>query len=140
MRAAMVGGGAYMAGKHVANNQAEAASQEQRIADLEAQQAAQAAPVAAAPVASGTLVIDALPWGEVTEVVQPDGTRRIMDGPAVTPLALELPPGEYTVRVRNPGFAQPLSVTATVKPAAVERRLLEFRRMDASDYFRRTGS
>ena len=48
MRAAMVGGGAYVAGKHVANNQAEAASQEQRIADLEAQQAAQQAPVAAA--------------------------------------------------------------------------------------------
>ena len=52
MRAAMVGGGAYVAGKHVANNQAEAASQEQRIADLEAQQAAQPAPVAAAPVAA----------------------------------------------------------------------------------------
>jgi len=52
MRAAMVGGGAYVAGKHVANNQAEAASQEQRIADLEAQQAAQQAPVAAAPVAA----------------------------------------------------------------------------------------
>jgi multidrug resistance efflux pump len=47
MRAAMVGGGAYVAGKHVANNQAEAASQEQRIADLEAQQAA-AAPQAPA--------------------------------------------------------------------------------------------
>jgi hemolysin activation/secretion protein len=53
MRAAMVGWGAYVAGKHVANNQAEAASQEQRIADLEAQQAAQQpAPVAAAPVAA----------------------------------------------------------------------------------------
>jgi hemolysin activation/secretion protein len=53
MRAAMVGGGAYVAGKHFANNQAEAASQEQRIADLEAQQAAQQpAPVAAAPVAA----------------------------------------------------------------------------------------
>ena len=51
MRAAMVGGGAYVAGKHVANNQAESASQEQRIADLEAQQAA-AAPPAAAPVAA----------------------------------------------------------------------------------------
>ena len=49
MRAAMVGGGAYVAGKHVANNQAETASQEQRIADLEAQQAARQAPVAAAP-------------------------------------------------------------------------------------------
>jgi multidrug resistance efflux pump len=41
-----------VAGKHVANNQAEQASQEQRIADLEAQQAAQQAPVAAAPVAA----------------------------------------------------------------------------------------
>jgi len=53
MRAAMVGGGAYVAGKHVANNQAEAASQEQRIADLEAQQTAQQpAPAAPAPVAA----------------------------------------------------------------------------------------
>ena len=51
MRAAMVGGGAYVAGKHVANKQAEQADQEQRIADLEAQQAAQqaAAPMAAPP-------------------------------------------------------------------------------------------
>ena len=55
MRAAMVGGGAYVAGKHVANNQAEDASQEQRIADLEAQQAAaapQAAPPPPAPAAA----------------------------------------------------------------------------------------
>ena len=56
MRAAMVGGGAYVAGKHVAKGQAEDASQEQRIADLEAQQAAApppaAAPVAAPPVAA----------------------------------------------------------------------------------------
>jgi serine/threonine protein kinase len=96
--------------------------------------------MAAAPVGSGTLVIDALPWGEVMEVVRSDGTRRTVDGPAVTPLALELPPGDYTVRVRNPGFADALSVTATVRPAAVERRLLEFRRVDAADYFRKTGS
>jgi PEGA domain-containing protein len=74
------------------------------------------------------------------EVVRSDGTRRTVDGPAVTPLALELPPGDYTVRVRNPGFADALSVTATVRPAAVERRLLEFRRVDAADYFRKTGS
>ena len=43
MRAAVVGGGAYMAGKHVARGQEEAAQREaeqnQRIADLEAQQA-----------------------------------------------------------------------------------------------------
>lgn len=96
-------------------------------------------PAAAAP-ASGTLVIDALPWGEVTEVVDAGGTRRAVSGVPDTPLALELPPGAYTVRVRNPGFADTISLTATVRPAEVERRLLEFRRVDASDYFRRTGS
>ena len=52
MRAAMVGGGAYVAGKHVANKQAEQADQEARIEQLEAQQAAQQAPVAAAAVAA----------------------------------------------------------------------------------------
>ena len=52
MRAAMVGGGAYMAGKHVARGQEAEADQEARIQQLEAQQAAQAAPVAAAPVAA----------------------------------------------------------------------------------------
>jgi len=73
MRAAMVGGGAYVAGKHVANNQAEAASQEQRIADLEAQQAAaapQAAPPPPAPVAAAPAA--AAPAGD-------DLTSQLMD-------------------------------------------------------------
>ena len=45
LRAAAVGGGAYMAGKHVANKQAEQAAyeadQDARISDLEAQQSGQ---------------------------------------------------------------------------------------------------
>jgi hypothetical protein len=49
MRAAMVGGGAYMAGKHVARGQEAEADQEARIQQLEAQQAVQAAPPPAAP-------------------------------------------------------------------------------------------
>ena len=48
LRAAVVGGGAYMAGKHVARGQQETAQreadQEQRISDLEAQQYQQAPP------------------------------------------------------------------------------------------------
>jgi Short C-terminal domain len=48
MRAAVVGGGAYLAGKHVANRQADEAAaegeQNQRISDLEAQQYQQAPP------------------------------------------------------------------------------------------------
>ena len=55
LRAAAVGGGAYMAGKHRANTQAREAGQEERIEDLEAQPApppAYAAP-APAPAAAG---------------------------------------------------------------------------------------
>jgi hypothetical protein len=71
MRAAMVGGGAYVAGKHVANNQAEAASQEQRIADLEAQQAA-AAPQTAPPPPMAAPPPAAAPAGD-------DLTSQLMD-------------------------------------------------------------
>ena len=51
MRAAVVGGGAYMAGKHVANRQADQAGmeadQDARISDLEQQQAPAPAPAPA---------------------------------------------------------------------------------------------
>jgi hypothetical protein len=49
LRAAAVGGGAYMAGRHRANAQAQEAGQEERIEGLE-QQAAPPAPAAPAPV------------------------------------------------------------------------------------------
>jgi hypothetical protein len=54
MRAAMVGGAGYMAGKSVARGSERESEEQQRIAQLEAQQ--QQAPVAAAPAAGGDLV------------------------------------------------------------------------------------
>jgi hypothetical protein len=72
MRAAMVGGGAYMVGKHRARSQdaeAEAEqSQDERISSLEQQQAPPAAPAApppaaapaAAPAAGGGSIVDQL--------------------------------------------------------------------------------
>ena len=68
LRAAAVGGGAYMAGKHRANSQAEQAQyqqdQDDRISNLEAQQAppAPAPPPAAAPApaAASSPMIDQL--------------------------------------------------------------------------------
>jgi Short C-terminal domain len=52
LRAAVVGGGAYMAGKSVANRSAERADQDQRISDLEDAQQAQPAPAVPEPRAS----------------------------------------------------------------------------------------
>ena len=61
LRAAVVGGGAYMAGKHMARNQddqyAAESEQNQRLSDLESQQPQQQqpAPAAAAPASSATI-------------------------------------------------------------------------------------
>ena len=52
LRAAMVGGAGYMAGKAGQRNQNREAEQEQRIGQLESQQAPAAAPAAAAPQAA----------------------------------------------------------------------------------------
>jgi hypothetical protein len=53
LRAAAIGGGAYMAGKHTMATQEREADQQARLSELEAQQQPMApAPVAAAPVAA----------------------------------------------------------------------------------------
>jgi hypothetical protein len=90
-------------------------------------------------VAQGTLVIDALPWGEVVSVIDSKGGRHEPSASRFTPLSLALPPGDYTVEVRNTAYSAPLSATITVRAAQAERRLLEFRRIDAAEYFKRTG-
>jgi hypothetical protein len=53
LRAAAIGGGAYVAGKHTANNRQRETEQEQRIGDLEDQPPPAAA--AAAPAPAGGL-------------------------------------------------------------------------------------
>jgi hypothetical protein len=55
LRAAAVGGGAYMAGKHNANNRQREAEQEQRIGDLEDQPQPAPAPTAPAAAPAGGL-------------------------------------------------------------------------------------
>jgi membrane protease subunit (stomatin/prohibitin family) len=55
MRAAMVGGVGYMAGKSAARGSERESDEQQRIAQLEAQQQQQA-PVAAAPAAGGDVI------------------------------------------------------------------------------------
>ena len=50
-----------------------------------------------------------------------------------------LPPGEYTVEVRNPAFPRSVTLQASVATGKVETRVAEFRRVDAAAYFRRVG-
>jgi len=90
------------------------------------------------PGGGGTLVIDALPWGEVVSVVDAKGGRHEPSSARFTPLALSLPPGDYTVEVRNPGYP-PRSVNVSVAAAGTETRLVEFQRVDAAAYLKRAG-
>ncbi len=89
---------------------------------------------------TGTLVVDALPWGELAAVLDAKGARQGLGaGARYTPVALQLPPGDYTVEVKNPSFPSPVLVKASVRASAVETRVAEFRRVDAAAYFRKAG-
>jgi hypothetical protein len=90
-------------------------------------------------VGAGTLVIDALPWGEVVAVKDAQGARRELGGAPFTPLALSLPAGEYTVEVRHPAFPGQQSARVTVRSGGTERCQVEFQRLDAAEYFRKSG-
>ncbi len=78
MRGAMVGGVGYMAGKAGANRASQESSQEQRIAELESQQAPPSAPPPAAPAAGGSVVEQLKQLGELRDsgVLTPDEFER----------------------------------------------------------------
>ena len=60
MRAAMVGGAGYMAGKHIANKQEAGSAQDQQLADPQQDEAPAAEEAPAAPAMSEADRIDAL--------------------------------------------------------------------------------
>jgi hypothetical protein len=73
LRAAVVGGGAFVAGRAAANRSAERADQDARISDLESQQQPQAAPEAAPAVpaqGAGQPPADSSVFSQLSELVQ----------------------------------------------------------------------
>lgn len=79
MRAAMVGGAGYVAGKKTQQGREREAEQEARIADLEAQQAP--APAAAAPAPAPAAETDVV--GELTKL------KGLLDAGVLTPEEFE---------------------------------------------------
>jgi hypothetical protein len=96
------------------------------------------APMPAVAAGTGTLIVDALPWGEVLEIADAKGVAQALPENRFTPLALSLAPGEYTLRVRPPK-GEPRSVTVTVRASGAETKLVEFGRVDAAAYLRKSG-
>jgi predicted Ser/Thr protein kinase len=97
-------------------------------------------PTAVAPVAgAGTLVVDAVPWGEVVEVKDADGRPQALAGSRSTPFLVALPAGAYTVSVRGPDGRETKAVAVSLGASVTQSRTVEFRRVDARAYFRRAG-
>jgi hypothetical protein len=91
-------------------------------------------PPATAP-GVGVLVLDALPWAEVVDIVDAAGTRQTLPPNAATPIFLELPPGDYDITLKN-GSSR--SVKARVKAGEITQPApLDFGQIDAAEYFRR---
>ena len=55
----------------------------------------------AGPPPMGILVIEAVPWAEITAITSADGTNRLTT-PTSTPLSQNLPVGTYTVELSGP--------------------------------------
>jgi tRNA A-37 threonylcarbamoyl transferase component Bud32 len=104
--------------------------------------------VPAAPAAGGAarrrgaLVVDALPWGEVTMIRDEHGVPQPLPKPATTPLVLSLPAGHYSIRLENPAFSHSVTIEAVVaagSEARPARAVAEFRAADADDFLKRMG-
>ena len=89
-------------------------------------------------VDTGQLLINALPWGEVTSVTNGDGAEQLARTIA-TPVVLTLPEGRYKVRLANPNSRRSVVLDATVSPNAVTRCETELDRVDADAYVRGLG-
>lgn len=104
----------------------------------EAPETAAAEAAAGGAFATGVLV-EAVPWGEVVEVVDGRGDSRPLPADASTPLPLELPPGSYEVRLRHPERSEELTCRVDVARGALAPCRVVFFRLGANDYFRRAG-
>jgi hypothetical protein len=96
------------------------------------------AAVPAAPTPA-TLVIDALPWGEVERIVDDEGRSVGLGADRYTPFVASLPPGDYAVSVRNPEQARAETFEVRLRAAQVEKRVVAFERIDADEYLSKAG-
>ncbi|HKB08821.1 MAG TPA: serine/threonine-protein kinase [Candidatus Polarisedimenticolia bacterium] len=71
------------------------------------------------PQADGILIVDALPWGNLREIVDLDRSAPVpLSEKTTTPYRLSLPPGRYRVTVSNPDFGE-VSVETEVRDSEV---------------------
>jgi eukaryotic-like serine/threonine-protein kinase len=105
--------------------------------------------VKAAPAASsggttvaageGMLVVHAVPWATVVSITDASGAARPLPAEAVTPLALEVPAGKYSITLRSPSSGATTVLKTEVRAGETTRALAEVERVDAVTFLSRMG-
>ena len=85
--------------------------------------------------ATGMLRLDALPWVELVEIVDSKEQPVQVSADTYTPVALELPPGTYTLTVSHPRLAQPRKLEVAVRSGETVIETLEVAKYSADQYF-----
>ncbi|MEM9302125.1 MAG: protein kinase [Pseudomonadota bacterium] len=88
---------------------------------------------------TGRLAIDAMPWGEVVEIVDASGNPADLPPDATTPLVIPLIEGDYSVTVRGANGGAPQRIEVNVQRQRVVTARAEFTGMSADDYFETSG-
>jgi len=89
------------------------------------------------PVPTGTLVIDAVPWANITAIARESGAQEPIPMPASTPLSLALPAGTYQITLTGPppeSKVTQVSVRVDVGATSVVP-VTRFISMTAEEYF-----
>ncbi len=86
----------------------------------------------------GQLLINALPWAQVTSVKNESGVEQLT-GAAETPLLLALPPGNYKVHLANPHSNRAVVLDGVVTANAMSRVEAELDRIDINRYIDAIG-
>jgi len=90
-------------------------------------------------VTTGTLVIGAAPWAELVAIVDADGEPQPLPDDPTTPCTVELPAGEYTVRLRGPDGGAPTEHATSIRAGETLRLAPVFAGPDADALLARYG-
>lgn len=99
-------------------------------------------PPTAVAMAPGVVVLDALPWAEIVDLVDldaPPGEPPVFDGPRVTPRLLELPPGSYRLELRYPPSGDTRWLDLEVASGERSEYRVVFREIDGEAYLAAMG-
>jgi serine/threonine-protein kinase PpkA len=87
----------------------------------------------------GKLAIDAVPWGEVTEIRNTDGKVQDLPDNRSTPMLVTLLAGNYTVSIRDGNGGAPKQLTVDVAAQQTAVATAQFDSLSADDYFERSN-